>query len=307
MRTLLAISLLFTLLLAGCPDRSSTQKPSPKKAAPATETPATETAATEAPAAPATIEPVALGELTSEPLAAVVAKLTQAHYDAESLGLKGLEGSVEFTSRKMEVLARAKVKWTSGSPPEVSLTEVEKDGKKIPAPTGQQPDEIGRAIGWADMQFQILKLVEGLGNGYLAHRLLEWKEATGEVNLTDGALTLAMDHKDQGKVNVAVQQGYAVKSVEAIHPKGFSRKMTYEVQMEQGRNLVTGALLEAKANTGAKLHDKAHKMLKAINGTRFEIGYSKAGRFMLPVKLRKEVPSMKEEITLSITYDKVTP
>ena len=295
----LPVSILFSLLLLlpGCPDKLVQKAPQPKTLA-----------AKQAPAEPAPeIKPLELGELVEEPLKEVVAKLNLAHYDAEALGLKGLEGNVEFTSKKLGLLARAKVIWKSGSTPEVTLSEVEKDGKKIPAPTGDQPDEIGRAIGWSDLQYKILKLVEGLGNGYLAHRLLEWKEAKGTAKLTKKALIISLDQNKQGKVVVKVGPGYEVRKVEAIHPKGFTRAMTYEVQRHNGRNLVTGALLTAEAHKGAELHKRAKMMLKAIHNTRFEIGYGDAGRYLLPVKLRKVIPSMREEMTMAITYSKVWP
>lgn len=318
MRIHLAALLTLPLLLSACPDKPAPGEPAAKAAAEpakaATE-PAKATAEptkaaaepTKAAAPPAEIKPIDLGPLKAGPLAEVVERLNTAHYDAEALGLQSVEGRVEMTSKKMGVLARAKVKWTSASTPVVTLVEVEKGGKKIPAPVGDTPNQIGAAIGWSDLQFKILKLVEGLGNGYLAHRLLEWKESKGEVALDGQTLRLTLQQGEQGTVTVEVGERYEVRKVTATHPKGFTRAMTYEMQTHQGRNLVTGAVLEAKTAKGAKLHKRASMMLKAIHGTRVEIGYGEAGRFFLPVKLRKLVPSMAEELTMAITYDKVTP
>jgi hypothetical protein len=291
--------LITALLLTACPAKES---PAP---APAKEAPKEAAKPDEPPPPPTEIKPLTSGALAVEPLQKVVSKLNAAHYDAETLGLRTLSAVVVFTSKKNAMEAEGEVVWKSGSPPEVKLTRVSKNGKEIPKPDETNPEDVGKAVGWSDLQFKVLKLVEGLGNGYLAHRLLEWKEAKkGEVTREEEMLVLTLDQGEQGTVRIEVGEGYVVRRVVAVHPKGFTRSMDYSVRLHEGRNLVTSAMLEASGKPGAKLHKRAVMMLKAIHGTKFEIGYAPVGRFLMPVKLQKVIPSQSEEINMVITYNK---
>jgi len=317
--TLSTCPLLFAcLMLAACPAKDKPAPggdeapakavkepaPSPAAAEPATPDTPAEPAKAALPPPPAEIKPISMGKLKEEPLAEVVKKLTTAHYDPELLGLRKLKGTVTFTSARTKTHAEGQVSWESGAAPKVVLKRVEKDGKEIAPPQQGNVDDVGKAVGWGDLEYRVVKLVEGLSNGFLAQRLSEWRGSKGETKLRSDSLSLVMDQGEQGTVTVKVGEGYAVRKIEAAHPKGFTRAMEYTVQMDEGRNLVTSALVKTSIKEGVTLHKRAEFTLKVLHGTRFEIGYSKVGRFMLPVKLQKIIPEQKEEVTLVITYDK---
>lgn len=308
-----SLLLVLSLTLTACPAKKS-PPPAQEEAKPAKaevkEAPVKEAAEPAEPAKlalpppPAEIKPVSLGPLKEEPLDEVVQKLKTAHYDPELLGLRKLKGSVVFDSKKTGMHAEAELSWESGATPKVVLKRVEKNGQEVAPPQQGNVKDVGKAVGWGDLEFRIVKLVEGLSNGFLAQRLHEWGASRGEVKLKGKTLELVLEQGEQGTVSIQVARGYAVRKVEAVHPKGFSRAMNYTVQMEEGRNLVTSAVVTATIKEGVTLHKRAEVTLKMLNGTRFEIGYDKVGKFMMPVKLQKSIPAQKEEISLAITYEK---
>lgn len=250
------------------------------------------------------IKPVKTGPLAEAPVAEVAAKLLAAHYDAEGLGLKELQYTLEFSSKKTATEVKASGWWQSGGPPEVKLLEVKRAGKKL-APPGKNPEEVGQNLAWEELRRKMLRLMDGVGNGYLARRLFDWKAHSGTVKLDKKQLRMLFKQK-MGETEVLVGEGYVVQQV-TVRARGIVRSMKYKTRREQGRNLVTSARLEARVEKSAKLPRRAHKVMQAANGTTFELQYGKAGRYLMPVKLRKVIPSVGEEMTLLIKYQSAKP
>lgn len=250
------------------------------------------------------IRPVKIRPLEEAPLEVVATRLLEAHYDAEGLGLKELQYTLEFTSKKSRTEAKASGWWQSGGPPEVTLLEVRKAGKKL-TPPGKNPEEVGQNIAWEGLRGKLLKLVDGMGNGFLARRLFDWKALSGTVKLQKKTLRLQFK-QEFGETVALVGEGYVVRQV-TVRTKGIVRSMSYQSRTEQGRNLVTRALLKAYVAQDAKLPKRAHKVMQAANGTTFELEYGKVGRYLMPMKLRKVIPAMGEDLTLVITYKSAKP
>ncbi len=253
---------------------------------------------------PEQIQPVKMGPLAEAPLKDVAVKLLSAHYDAEGLGLKELQYDLELSSKKTRTKTRASGWWQSGGPPEVTLSQVQKNGKTLAKP-GKNPEEVGQNMAWEALRHQLLRLMDGVGNGYLARRLFDWKALAGTVKLQKGKLVLRFK-QEFGHTEVLVGQGYVVQQV-TVRAKGIVRSMSYKTRLEQGRNLVTSARLEARVEKGSKLPKRAHKVMQAANGTTFELKYQKVGRYLLPVMLRKLIPAMGEDLTLKIKYRSAKP
>ena len=250
------------------------------------------------------IQPVKTRPLVEAPVGAEATHLLEAHYDAEGLGLKELQYTLEFKSKRGATEAKASGWWQSGAPPVVKLLEVRKAGKKL-VPPGKNPEEVGQKIAWEALSHKLLKLVDGMGNGFLARRLFDWKALSGTVKLQKKKLTLKFK-QEFGETEVLVGEGYVVQKV-TVRSKGIVRSMSYESRTEQGRNLVNRARLKAFVEKGAKLPKRAHKVMQAADGTTFELAYSKVGRYLMPVKLRKVIPALGEDLTLTITYKSAKP
>lgn len=253
---------------------------------------------------PAPIQPVKAQPLARAPVKQVVTRLTEVHYDAEALGLRELQYKLHFISRREKIDARASGWWQSGGPPEVKLLQVKRDGKQLQRP-GKKAEEVGQNIAWTGLRYQLQKLMDGVGNGFLARRLFDWKKREGTVKLQGKKLQLVLN-QEMGKTEVTVGPGHRVLSV-TVRSRGIVRSMHYKYRMEQGRNLVSGARLEASVEQGTKLPKRAYSVMKAANGTIFELEYKKAGRYLLPVKLHKKVPGTGQELTLEIEYLSAKP
>jgi hypothetical protein len=257
------------------------------------------------PAPPPAIEPITPGELQVGTVAEVAAKLERTHYDAEALGLRQVRFSLRYRSKKDGVEAQVDGRWHSGGPPEVSLGEVSRKGVKL-EPPGDDPEDLGQKLAWDRLKKKILKLVEGIGNGFLSRRIFDWKSVTGgEVKKKGDRLVLSFSQDKMGQVTVVVGEGYRVQKVTAVSPLGFSRSMSYQTEVVDGRNLVTSAVLEGKLKK--KLHKRARQVMATLDGTRFEIAYGKVGRYLLPVKLHKVIPGTQDELELQFTYQEAKP
>lgn len=310
------------LLLSACPDMAPSNPPasSPPPAAPGSgaepekrptvATPRPEEAVRPSPDAspPRAIEPVLLDQVRKDDAAAeVVAKLIQAHYDAEALGLRELGFSLAFSSKKLGIEAKAEGSWTSGSAPKVTLTHVQKDGKEVPPPKKDEAGDVGKLMGWSDLEFKVLKLVEGIGNGFLSRRLFDWSKISGTKSEEGERLILTFTEGDGGVTRVKIGPRYVVEQVSMRFKQGFSRSMEYKYKFENGRNLVAEAVMTSTVDPGVKLHRRATSTLKLSEGTRFGIEYGPVGRYVLPVKLTKLIPAMGEDMSLAITYARALP
>ena len=193
--------------------------------------------------------------------------------------------------------------WQSGGPPVVTLTEVSRGGKKLRRP-GKNPEEVGQNMAWENLRLKLLRLVDGVSNGFLSRRLYDWKTLEGKVKLKKGKLHMSFKQKF-GDTEVVVGKGHVVERV-SVSMKGIVRAMTYKTRLEQGRTLVTGARLSAKV-MNPKMSKRAHQMMRAADGTNFELEHGKAGRYLLVTKLRKVVPGTGEDLMLKITYTSAKP
>lgn len=322
----LSLLLLSGLLLGACPSSDPRPNaPDPGKVAPPQPGPKAKPAPApaKAPAAPSKpkprtfvprtypapppVTPVKPHPLKVEPMAAVVTKLISTHYDAQNLGLKEIQFKVGFSLKRTAVKAQAEGWWQIGGPPEVKLLQVERAGKKLAPPSKGEAKAVGQNIAWEQLRYKLLKLVEGVGNGFLSRRLLDWKALPGEVQLKQGKLQLTMKQKQLGVVTVVVGPGYVVEQVSVRSPRGIVRSMIYSYQRDQGRNLVTKAVLTAHAEPGTKVPQRTQMGIKAADQTAIEISYAKVGRYLLPVKVRKVMPNIKEELALKIEYLSAKP
>ncbi len=256
------------------------------------------------PAPTGPIEDIDLGPLKVESWPQVVAKLERAHYDAEVLGLREVRFTLSYRSkRQAAVEALAKGRWKPGGPPELELTQVKRDGKVLAAPEGEE--QIGQKVAWERLHYKLLKLIEGLGNGFLSRRIFDWRSARGAVKQEGDHLLLTYTQEKLGQTTIEVGPGYAVQRVSIVAPEGYTRSMTYKTRSEGGRNLVVDGLFSTRMDK--PLHDKARITLEAMDGNRFQISYDKVGRYWLPVKLVKTIPKLAEQLDVELKYEAALP
>jgi hypothetical protein len=257
-----------------------------------------------APSPSVTAPPLQLGELAQEPLAAVVDKLTRAHYDAQSHGLRQLAFSVELTLSKAKTQATATGRWRQGEQvPVVEITSISRQGKPEPRP--QDDSGIGWQM-WTSLRLQLQNLLEGLGRGFLAQRLGQWRGLEGKSALRDGKLVLTFGDKE-GETEVQVGKGYVVERVTHRSPKGVTRSMTYTHQREGGRNLVTRAVFGMQMDPSAEVSRLSKKVVRMTDQMVFEITYTRVGGYLLPSQLRKTMPGDGDQITVKISYTEAKP
>ena len=120
-------------------------------------------------------------------------------------------------------------------------------------------------------------------------------------------LVLTYDEGEAGKTELVVGADYRVEKVVNVSPRGVTRWMTYEHQLIGGRNLVTVAVLKTKIHQDTKLPKRGEAVMKASDGTRFEIGYRKVGRYHLPASLRKAMPVPGSVVTIAFDYQSAHP
>jgi len=247
------------------------------------------------------IEPLKLGRLSVEPFKKVAAKLRRAHYDAESLGVQELRFDLQYRGKLQQVQVLAQGTWRRGKKPQLKLLKVLRFGKELPPPADK---DVGQKIAWERLREKLDRLVQGIGSGFLSQRIQSWTKLEGQVSKRGGKLHLSFE-QEMGKTEVVVGRKYTVEKVSVVSPRGFTRSMSYKHRLEGGRNLVKEALLRGR--THKKMRQKAEMVIRSIDGTRFSIRHQQVGRFWLPVKLDKEVPKLKDKISMTIKYQSVKP
>jgi len=243
--------------------------------------------------------PLKTGPLVVEPVGEVAKKLVAAHYEPAALGLRELGFDVELRLKKTSSRATGTGKWKQGGGrPEVALREVERRGQR----EQQAADPgVGTQI-WQSLRFQTEALLDGLGQGFLSRRLQEWQRlGSGKVALESGKLVLRFG-SEGGETAVTVGEGYRVERVEHRSPKKINRTMTYEHQLEGGRNLVTRARLAVTIDEGSGMTAQQVTSLRSTDGMLFEIGYERVGGFLLPVRLRTQMKAPEEETVVTVRY-----
>jgi hypothetical protein len=248
-----------------------------------------------APSSP--MSPLTLGPLRQEPAKAVMAKLLAAHYSPTSAGLQRLSFAVTFTWNRHQLTAKGEGRWKQSGGPEVELTSVERRGKIEHA-----PDElgVGRQI-WASIKEQIESLLEGLGRGFLSDRLAQWQNLEGQSTRQKNNLVLELSSED-GPYTVLIDAHYAVEKVTTRSAAGITRGLVYQSRVVDGRNLITRAVYQARADAGAKLPVRDERIIKGSDGMTFEIDYDRVGRYYLPIRLHKNSPGTGDDVQLTIKY-----
>jgi hypothetical protein len=284
-------------LLAGCPKDT----PSPPGGGSAG------LAAPSAPVKPPTPPPpLQLGELAQEPMAAVVDKLTRAHYDAQSYGLQQLAFGAEFTLAKSKTKAAATGRWRQGERvPTVEISSITRDNKPEPKPKPTDNESVD-AQKWIALRLQLQNLLGGLGRGFLAERLGQWRGLEGKSALRDGKLVLSFSDKE-GDTEVQVGKGYVVERVTHRSPKGVTRSMSYTYQLEGGRNLVTRAVFGMQMVPDAEISRLSKKVVRMTDQMVFEIAYVRVAGLLLPSRLTKTMPGDDEKIAIAISYTEPKP
>lgn len=234
------------------------------------------------------------------PFARAVERLTERHYDPARLGLKTLRFRLALRSVKDQTDATAEGYVRVGSAPDVRVHRILRQGKPTDATS-----EVGQLI-WKGMRFQLRRLLEGLGSGFLAERLAQWKGVAGESALSDGHLRLTIQ-EPSGKTEILVGPAWQVEKVTHVASQGVTRTMSYTTRLEGGRSLVTGAVMGVMIDPSSTLPKRGKAMLRFADQSRFEVQYAKVGRYLLPVRLRKSVPSRHDEVEVTLTYTTVQP
>lgn len=244
-----------------------------------------------------------LGALKKESAREVVAKLIEAHYDAERLGLRELKFKLDYASKRKDTSTKGEGGWKSGGAPTVALTSIVQSGKTL-KPETKLHQQMFQA-----MTYRMRRLLDGLGNGFLSRRLHDLKKLDGEVEKKGKRLELRFALKDEAgsKMTLVVGERYQVERIERTSPKGVVRAMQYEYQLEGGRNLMRSARMMVRFADNTKIPQKARVKLTAANNTLFQISYKKVGRFFVPTHLHKTMPASGDEISLGLSYSAALP
>ncbi len=241
-------------------------------------------------------------KLTSKEL---VAAIQAAHYDPERLGLRKLGLSLSYLDKKRNIKIEASGSWQSRSPAQVTISKLTRDGK-ILGKESKRHQQMHQAL-----TFRLRRLLEGLGNGFLTHRLYSWADQPGKVAAVKGdtikgaAVSLSMDVNNEfnaEKVVVTVDDKARVVHVKRTSSRGVVREMSYAYRMIDGRNLVSSATVKVSLANAPKLKGRMRVRLMSMDGMSFQFTYGKVGRFWLPKTIYRKSPKIGQEIALDLTY-----
>lgn len=316
MQLIIRLSLVSLIALTACREKTSAPAPgtestsagtAPDKAPPKAPVPSTKAPpaltpnATNAPPPPPAPRP-------EDPSWVLLNRVDQAHYDAVRAGLKELEFSLQLTTKglanNMETTARGT--WRAGKI-ELELTAVSRQGKEIKRGTGEN-DQV-----WGFAKDLTMRLLGGLGRGFLRPRIDEFIRLTGKVKRQGKAADIIFQDPDGGVTTFRIGEPPRIERISMASKDGVERAMSYQYQVEGDHNLVQEATLSASVNKGARYPKRIKAQIRRTNGTRYSFQYTKVGAYHLPSTLHRTTPRLTkapsphefgEETLLKLSYTK---
>ncbi len=222
-----------------------------------------------------------------DPSQRLMMEVDQRHYDPIKQGLKELSFSLQLSIKGPgnHTETEAQGSWRGGQL-ELKLTAVRRQGKEI-----KQDTKEGGHI-WGVSKELTLRLLDGLGRGYLRPRVDQFKRLKGKIRREGKVIEIDYQNPDRGITTFRLDAEHRIERLSMASSDGVNRTMSYTYQMEGKQNMIREATLSATVKKGARYPKRIKAQIRRTNGMRFGFKYVKVGRFLLPSTLHRTTPRL---------------
>ena len=227
----------------------------------------------------------------------ILRSVHRANHDPIALGLKRAHFDLDYRISNPPHKTTATCRWHAGKL-HISINEIKKAGKRV---------STHNKVVYEQMEARIRSLLREFGHGFMTARLKQWLHAGASVagkNARAGPGMIALQISDElGKTHVHVGKNGRVTKASHLSTKNIRRTMTYAHHLLDGRNAVRQAVLSITLPKSAS--DAAKTVLRRSQGIRFDITYTRVGKYWLVSRLDKRIPGMHTSLSLRFSYSTV--